>query len=367
MTAGKYVLWFMVCSAAYALVFLFQIPIRSRGRYVLRIVLCIIKAVLATALAYVIMVVPTWFASRGAYLTAALYVALCGDVISDIIMIPVSIFRKEKPYLGLNMIVCAFTTAAFLFFGLFNMQSVRATEVTYKSSKLTQAHKIVFIADIHFGTAQTEAGVEKTLKKVADEKPDFIVLGGDITDNFTSINQMRTIYRLLGSLNIPVYFIYGNHDRQSGLGMGKGSYFTEAELEKAITDAGIIILKDSWVRISDDLVLLGKEDYSVPSRLESEDLPARPEGVFVLSIDHSPYEKEDIIETKADLQLSGHTHAGQLFPLQTVYKIAGFDPYGKFHYGETDLFVSSGFSGWAVPLKTEVRSEYVVVNLIPEK
>ena len=367
MTAGKYVLWFLVCSAAYALVFLFQIPIRSRGRYVLRIVLCIIKAIIATALAYVIMVLPSWFASRGAYLTSALYVALCGDVISDIIMIPVTMIRKNRPYLGLNAIISLAATAAFMFYGMFCMQSVKCTEITYKSAKLTKPHRVVFMSDIHYGSAQTESGVRRTLEKVKELNPDFIVLGGDITDNFTSIDEMQTIYRLFGSLEIPVYFIYGNHDRQSGLGMGKGSYFTEAELEKAITDAGIIILKDSWVRISDDLVLLGKEDYSVPSRLESEDLPARPEGVFVLSIDHSPYEKEDIIETKADLQLSGHTHAGQLFPLQTVYNIAGFDPYGKFHYGETDLFVSSGFSGWAVPLKTEVRSEYVVVNLIPEK
>ena len=367
MTAGKYVLWFLLCSATYALVFLVQIPLRRKGRYVLRIVLCIIKAVLATAVAYMIMVVTSWFSTRGVYPTSALYVALCGDVISDIIMIPVSMIRKEKPYLKLNLIVCAFTTLAFLLFGMFNMQSVRSTEVTYKSSKLTQEHKIVFISDVHFGSAQTEAGVEKTLKRVAEQNPDLIVLGGDITDNFTSIDEMQTIYRLFGSLDIPVYFIYGNHDRQSGLGVGNGSFFSEDELEKTITDAGITILKDSWVRISDDLVLLGKEDYSSPGRLEPEDLPARPDGVFVLSIDHSPYEYSDIIATKADLQVSGHSHAGQLFPLKTVYNLACFNAYGKYRHGNTDVFVSSGFSGWGVPLKTEVRSEYVVVNLVPEK
>ncbi|MBO4717444.1 MAG: metallophosphoesterase [Spirochaetales bacterium] len=367
MTAGKYVLWFLLCSAAYALVFLIQIPLRRKGRYVLRIVLCIIKALLATAVAYLIMVVTSWFSMRGVYPTSALYVALCGDVISDLIMIPVSIIRKDKPYLRLNAIVCAFTTMAILLFGMFNMQSVRCTDVTYKSSKLTQEHKMVFISDVHFGSAQTEAGVEKTLKKIAGLNPDFIVLGGDITDNYTSIDEMQTIFRLLGSLDIPVYYIYGNHDRQSGLGVGNGSYYTEAELEKTIIDAGIIILKDSWVRISDDLVLLGKEDATIPNRLEPENLPARPDGVFVLSIDHSPFEYADIIATKADLQISGHSHAGQLFPLKTIYNLGGFNAYGKYHHGDTDVFVSSGFSGWGVPLRTEVRSEYVVVNLVPEK
>ena len=96
MTAGKYVLWFLLCSAAYALVFLIQIPLRRKGRYVLRIVLCIIKGLLATAVAYLIMVVTSWFSMRGVYPTSALYVALCGDVISDLIMIPVSILRKDK-------------------------------------------------------------------------------------------------------------------------------------------------------------------------------------------------------------------------------------------------------------------------------
>ena len=70
-----------------------------------------------------------------------------------------------------------------------------------------------------------------------------------------------------------------------------------------------------------------------------------PDGPFVLSIDHSPYEKADIIEIRADLQLSGHSHAGQLFPLQVVYTIAGFNAYGWYRHGETDMFVSCGFSG----------------------
>ena len=365
MTTGKYILWFLFCFAAYALIYLIQIPLRRKGRYALRIVLCIAKAFLVIVLAYLIMVVSSWFSRRGVYPTSALYVALFGDVVSDIIMIPVSMIRKEKPYLKLNALVSAITTLAFMLFGMINMQSVGCTELTYKSPKLTQTHKLVFISDVHFGSAQTEAGVEKTLKKIAALNPDLIVLGGDITDNFSSIDKMQTIYRLIGSLGIPVYYIYGNHDRQSGLDMADGSFYTASELEKAITGNGIVILKDSWVRISDDLVIFGREDVSVPTRLATEDLPARPEGAFVLSIDHSPYQTDDIISTKADLQLSGHTHVGQLFPLQSIYNLLGYDAYGKYHHGETDVFVSSGFSGWGVPLKTEVRSEYLVVNLVP--
>ncbi len=366
MTVGKYVLWFVLCFAAYAAVYLVQAPLRRKSRYVLRIVLAIVKTALATVLAYVIMVVPSWFSRQGVYLTSALYVALCGDVISDIIMIPVTMIRKNRPYLGLNAIISLAATAAFMFYGMFCMQSVKCTEITYKSAKLTKPHRVVFMSDIHYGSAQTESGVRRTLEKMKELNPDFIVLGGDITDNFTGIEQMQAIYKMLGSLDIPVYYIYGNHDRQSGLGTSQKQTFTEAELESTITSNGIAILKDGWVRISDDLILQGKEDATVPTRLEVADLPAMPDGPFVLSIDHSPYEKADIIETKADLQLSGHSHAGQLFPLQAVYNIAGFNAYGWYRHGETDMFVSCGFSGWGAPLRTEERSEYVLVNLLPE-
>ena len=52
--------------------------------------------------------------------------------------------------------------------------------------------------------------------------------------------------------------------------------------------------------------------------------------------------------------------------LQAVYNIAGFNAYGWYRHGETDMFVSCGFSGWGVPLRTEERSEYVLLNLLPE-
>ena len=367
MPVGYFILWFLFCIIAYAILFMIQIPLRRKGRYVLRIVLCLVKAALATFLALVIMVLPSWFSRDGVYPATALYVALFGDVFSDIIMIPVSMARKGKPYIALNAIVCALMTVAFMVWGTVNMQTIRKTELTYSSEKLTKAHKLVFLSDVHMGAAQSEATVSNALNEIDGLHPDFIVLGGDITDDYTKKEEMQTIFRLLGSLNAPVYYVYGNHDRQPSGSETGGPHFSEKELEKAITDAGIIILKDNWVKVSDDLILLGKEDFSVSSRLSVEKLPSRTEKAFVLSIDHSPFERGDIVATNADLQLSGHTHSGQLFPLRLVYSIAGFSPYGKYHYGNTDVFVSSGFAGWGVPFRTEAHSEYVVVNLVPAK
>ena len=103
----------------------------------------------------------------------------------------------------------------------------------------------------------------------------------------------------------------------------------------------------------------------VSTRKPIGDIPPRPEGSFVLLADHSPYETEDIIASGADLQISGHTHAGQLFPLQWIYRLAGYDAYGWFHHGETDVYVSSGASGWGFPFRTEAGCHYEVVTLQP--
>ena len=133
-----------------------------------------------------------------------------------------------------------------------------------------------------------------------------------------------------------------------------------------VTDQEITVLRDEWVSVADDLVIFGREDAAGDSRKPLSDIADRPEGAFVLSVDHSPYETKDIIESGADLQLSGHTHAGQLFPLRMVYDLAGYDAYGFYRHGNTNLYVSAGVSGWCFPLRTEAGCHYEVLTLQPE-
>ena len=118
--------------------------------------------------------------------------------------------------------------------------------------------------------------------------------------------------------------------------------------------------------LSDDLVVLGREDASrEDERCAVRDLPARPEGAYVVCVDHSPYQEEDILATGADLQLSGHTHAGQFFPLQYVYRLSVNNIYGDYKVGSTDLYVSSGIAGWYFPFRTVAHCNYEVINLDP--
>jgi len=225
-------------------------------------------------------------------------------------------------------------------------------------------YKIVFFSDLHYGSSQSPKTVDKGLEAIKKENPDYLLLGGDITDEFSTKSEMEEIFKKIASLNIDTYYIYGNHDRQDRADYLNGPNYTPEELEKTLINNGITILYNDFVKVKDDLVFLGLEDPSHPNeRIKAEDIKDLPYESYIICIDHTPYQNEDIIKIKADLQLSGHTHAGQLFPLKTLYSLLGLNTYGAYHIGDTDLYVSSGITGWYLPFRNEKNCNYEVIEL----
>jgi predicted MPP superfamily phosphohydrolase len=247
------------------------------------------------------------------------------------------------------------------------MQIVKPNYHTYISDKLTETHRIIFAADIHVGSAQPFSVLEKEVKDLASEKLECIILGGDITDDYTTKEEMEKTFRLFGNCGIPVYYLYGNHDRQKHAEYANGLQFTADELEKAITENGVIILKDEYVELGDDLLLLGREDISEGTeRAKAQTLTNPSPEKYLIVADHQPFEFKENLTTGADLQLSGHTHAGQLFPLRSQYSVIGY-AYGDFYEGDAVMNVSAGACGWRVPFRTEKHCYYEVITLQPEK
>ena len=366
MTALLFIIWIVEALVAYGVVYLVQIPLRKSGSRVPRIIAFVVKVFLLTLAAYLSIVVDNWFTWRTGYLPGSVYVALGGDILADMVSFVVGLVRKKNVSSVFRAIAGLVLTIAFLIYGTVNMQTVTANEITYRSDLLKRQHRFIFIADLHIGSAQSFDVIQQTIfDMVTTKHPDFIVLGGDITDEFSTKEEMETIYSMFGATGVPVYFVYGNHDLQDKASIVGGPSYTGEELEQTMANYGITILKDSWVKISDDLVLLGREDITRSSRLAVSDLPALPDNVYVVSVDHSPYQTDDIIALGADLQLSGHSHAGQLFPLQLLCRLTGLDSKGAYTYGDAQLYVSSGFSGWHFPFRTDSHCHYEVVTLLP--
>ena len=368
MTGNLYLLLIIEIIIAFIFLYFIQIPFKKIKNKFLLFFLFLIKLVLMLYLGLLLIAFAYKIVWNNEYIFASLYLVLVSDILKDIFFFILSFIKKDLITNKTKLIVAAIFTILFTLYNIINMQTIIPNYHNIYSPKLKHEYKIIFFSDLHYGSSQSKKTVDDALDKIKDQNPDYILLGGDITDENTKKDEMEYLYNKIGSLDISVYFIYGNHDRQERgiMNFGEKKY-NEVELENAITSNGIKILYEDYVEINDDLILLGREDPSHPDKRKAvKDLPKIPMDRYVLVIDHTPYQNEEIKELKADLQFSGHSHAAQFFPIKIIYELLGLNVYGDYYIGDTHLYVSPGIAGWYLPLRSEAHCNYEVINLIPE-
>ena len=165
---------------------------------------------------------------------------------------------------------------------------------------------------------------------------------------------------------MPVYFIYGNHDK----GYFRYRNFTAAELETALTENGVIILEDESALVDGWYYVIGRQDRSIRSRAGMAELTAGlDESKYMILLDHQPNDYANEAASPVDLVLSGHTHGGHLFPAGQIGLMMGANDrrYGTEVRNGTVFVVTSGISGWAIPFKTGTFSEVVILDILPER
>ena len=365
MTGIKYLEWIISGLFGAAVVLGLSYATEKIHNKVLKIMIFAVKFILMIGLALALIAFASPFLWKFNYPLSGIYIALLADCMCDIVMAVWMLFRKERSFKFRTAVFGVITTLVFIY-GTVNSQVIRTDRMQVTSSKLNKQHTFVFLSDLHYGSSQRQDTVEKALNEIRELHPEFVLLGGDICDEHTLKEEMEWTFEQLASLNTPVYYIYGNHDRQDRGSYIGGKKYTEEELADTIQKNGITILQDDQVQFDDDLFLLGREDSSRASRAAVKDLEPRPSDAFVICTDHSPYQTEDILETSADLQLSGHTHAGQYFPLKYVYALLGLRVYDTYTVGNTLVYVSPGIGGWYMPFRNEARCSYAVIDLIPQ-
>ncbi len=355
--------------AAEALLTAVQYPLRKKKlKPAARVGVIVGKALLAIVFAVLVLAGPVQLRSVQPILTA-LYVALLADAAADALCSVIfAVSKKKRRFPAVKAVSLAFG-AAFLAFGVVNMLTVKPAYHTYASPEIKQEHTVVFIADLHVGGPQPFSVTEKTVAAARALRADATVLGGDIVDDYTSKEDMEAVCRLFGAFETPVYFIYGNHDRQGHAKYAGGRKFTPEELEAAMEANGVTVLKDEYAVIAPDLVLLGREDVSEgEKRAQAASLVSgnpSPQSYLIVA-DHQPTQFKENAAAGADLQLSGHTHAGQLFPLGLLYRVIGYC-YGDYTQDGAVMNVSAGAAGWRFPLRTQAGCHFEVIRLTPEK
>lgn len=277
-----------------------------------------------------------------------------------------------------SLMVPLLVTALIFAYGYYNIRDVHETFYTVTTSKelnLSEGKekcRVLLITDSHYGTIFEGEKLKELKGRMDAVKPDLVVLAGDIVDESTTKEQMKEIFTAFGSISSTygVYYVYGNHDRQN---YARKPYFTAEELETTIVESGIRVLKDEYVKITEGITLAGREDASgrgsqVRKSVKEILAGVNPEA-YLIMVDHQPVEYAENQEEQVDLILSGHTHAGQLFPSGYVMKWFHTSDlyYGHEKEGNMDAVVSSGLAGWGYPIRTQNHSEFTVVDICPER
>ena len=186
----------------------------------------------------------------------------------------------------------------------------------------------------------------------------FYLLGKDFVYESTPKDDMEILFKQLKRLTkiAPVYFVYGNHENKIK--------FTRNKLNHRITKNNIIILNDQEVHLN-KIILIGRSDYT-NKKPKEYNLTTK---TYNIVLDLQTQGTKENVKNNIDLQLSDHTHNGQMFPLSFSYHLqpdfAG--NYGKETFKHHTKIISSGLVGWGFPIRTEGICEYVVVNITQDK
>ena len=358
-TFGTWIALFLIVQAALTAAQYFMA--RRTVKWPLRIIILAAKALIAIGFALLVMAGPVFLRPVQPLMTA-IYAVLLPDAAADLVTL--LIWREKRGFRHLRL-ASLVLGAAFFAYGTVNMQIVTPEYHSLASPKLTEAHRVVFVSDLHVGSSQSFETSRRTIEMIGSEHPDFVILGGDITDDYTTKAEMEETYRLIAALGVPVYYIDGNHEVvQHPEYKPNGIEYTYEGLLNVVERNGITILCDEYVSLAPDLLLLGREDLTEPSQRKAVEKPGTDS--FFLVADHQSVSIREHLELGADLQLSGHTHAAQFFPLRILYPL--FTPtYGEYEFEDgAMLYVSAGASGWRLPFRTEVHCHFEVEDLVPE-
>lgn len=215
---------------------------------------------------------------------------------------------------------------------------------------------IVHISDVHLGPIYREKFLQKMVDKINSLKPEMLVISGDFFDGMES--DFSWLHQPLKNITAPrgIYYGFGNHDLYLGF----------ENVLSIMKDSPIKILDNRLVE-EDGLQIIGiNYSFNADFNLEKEilDQVAYDKNKPNILIYHAPKNIDLANSAGINLQLSGHTHNGQLFPFNFLAKWAhqGYG-YGLFTKGEFNLIVSGGVGTWGPPMRTSSRSEIVKIVL----
>ena len=279
--------------------------------------------------------------------------------------------------IGSVVVACAVATCLY---GIFNARNIKVNEysVTVNKSCGSDKHlKAVLVADLHMGYAIGVDHITNMVEKINQQNADIVIIAGDIFDNsYDGMDDPEGIKAQLKSIKSKygVYAVYGNHDIDEKILMGftfdwGGKQLHSEKMTNFMKECNIKLINDESVLINDEFYLLGRRDTDKPgtedgTRAEISELTKdldKPKPIFVLS--HEPDELQKTADAGADIDFSGHTHDGQLFPGNLTIGLFWENPCGMIKKDNMYSIVTSGVGVYGTFMRVGTDAEICSVDI----
>lgn len=220
---------------------------------------------------------------------------------------------------------------------------------------------IVLVSDIHLGEIIGNSRFKTMIDEINALDADAVIIAGDLIDSNLEpvlqkdmLSQIKNIKSLYGT-----FFALGNHDFYTG---------RSDEIADILRNNGVHVLRNETMLINDEFYIVGEDDKAI-LRYGGNDKPLSDitdtinKDKLSILINHVPNDIYESVANGIDVQVSGHTHRGQLFPCNLVtHSIFDID-YGFKKFDNTNVIVSSGYGTWGPPIRIGSRSEIVMIRL----
>lgn len=267
---------------------------------------------------------------------------------------PFPVSSRIRAWIGLGgaLLLC--------FYGWFEASTYRTVFLEIGTDKLTSGTervRIAHISDVHLGWIVQEGRLARMLEAVRAAKPDMLVITGDLVDGDMEEREAEvTLFRNL-QLPLGVYGVTGNHEYHAGIDQALAFY----------ERSGIRVLRDEGVEAG-GLVLVGMDDASARrADRGGEYEPLSRGSAFTVLLKHRPTVAPGTVG-HFDLQLSGHTHRGQIWPFYWATRLV-YDYRPGLRTLEDNagmVYVSNGIGTWGPPLRFLAPPEVVVIDIVRE-
>lgn len=292
---------------------------------------------------------------------------LCGSVwmvfllYSVLLLILFDLLKAFVHLPGQSLFYALPLTLCLLVYGYVNYRNPQVRNISIPLEKNLSGDGLtaVAVSDIHLGYGTGVKALKRYVKMINEQDPDVVFIVGDLIDNSLEPVVSEPFAEVLNSIEAPmgIYMVPGNHEYISGI---------DDCVQYLSSETSIRLLRDTVVSLPDGLYIIGRDDRSNRDRKSLEDLLAEvPQGSPMLVLDHQPYGLAQTDSLGVDVQISGHTHHGQVWPLNVLVDKIYEQGHGYRKWPHSHIYVSSGLSLWGPPFRIGTESDLGVIHIVP--